>query len=158
MENNTLLVYTVFISMMIANVLMLAFGVRAARYFALILTIPYAYVGPAIVVMCITGVYALNANLFDIAVMLSFGVIGVILRTMSYPVAAFIIGLVLGPIAETSLRQGLLITQYDYGEFLMRPIAATLLALSAASLIYGLYGQWKRSRKGPECEPAEIAE
>jgi putative tricarboxylic transport membrane protein len=146
MENNTLLVYTVFISMMLANVLMLIFGVRAARYFAKILMIPYAYVGPAIVVMCITGVYGLNANLFDISVMLMFGLIGVILRAMSYPVASFIIGLVLGPIAETSLRQGLMITQFDYGEFLMRPIAATLLALAAASLVYGLYGQWKRSR------------
>jgi putative tricarboxylic transport membrane protein len=157
MENNTLLVYTVFISMMVANVLMLAFGVRAARYFALILTIPYAYVGPAIVVMCITGVYGLNANLFDIAVMLSFGLIGLLLRAMSYPVASFIIGLVLGPIAETSLRQGLMITQYDYAEFLMRPIAATLLALSAASLVYGLYGQWKRSREtagGAAADPA----
>lgn len=147
MENNTLLVYAVFISMMFANVLMLVFGLRAARYFALILTIPYAYVGPAIVVMCMTGVYGLNANLFDIAVMLSFGVIGVVLRAMSYPVASFIIGLVLGPIAETSLRQGLMISQYNWSEFLFRPIAATLLVLAAASLLYGLYGQFIRARR-----------
>lgn len=146
MENNALLVYTVFISMMFANVLMLIFGLRAARYFAKILMVPYAYIGPAIVVMCITGVYGLNANLFDILIMLMFGLIGVVLRALSYPVASFIIGLVLGPIAETSLRQGLMITQFDYGEFLMRPIAATLLALAVASLAYGLYGQWKRSR------------
>jgi len=158
MENNTLLVYTVFISMMLANVLMLIFGIRAARYFALILTIPYAYVGPAIVVMCITGVYGLNANMFDIAVMLSFGLIGVLLRVMSYPVASFIIGLVLGPIAETSLRQGLMITQFDYSEFLMRPIAATLLTLSVASLVYGLYGQWKRSRGSSDGSSPEAAE
>jgi putative tricarboxylic transport membrane protein len=147
MENNTLLVYAVFISMMFANVLMLVFGLRAARYFALILTIPYAYVGPAIVVMCMTGVYGLNANLFDIAVMLSFGVIGVVLRAMSYPVASFIIGLVLGPIAETSLRQGLMISQYNWSEFLFRPIAATLLVLAAASLLYGLYGQFIRASR-----------
>ena len=158
MENNTLLVYTVFISMMLANVLMLIFGIRAARYFALILTIPYAYVGPAIVVMCITCVYGLNANMFDIAVMLSFGLIGVLLRVMSYPVASFIIGLVLGPIAETSLRQVLMITQFYYSEFLMRPIAATLLTLSVASLVYGLYGQWKRSRGSSDGSSPEAAE
>jgi putative tricarboxylic transport membrane protein len=156
MEQNTLLVYTVFIAMMVANILMLVFGVRAARYFALILTIPYAFVGPAIVVMCMTGVYGLNSNMVDIGVMLSFGLIGVLLRAMRYPVASFIIGLVLGPIAETSLRQGLMISQYDYGEFLMRPIAATLLILAALSLAYGLYGQYKRSRASAKA--AGIAE
>ena len=159
MEQNTLLVYTVFIAMMVANILMLVFGVRAARYFALILTIPYAFVGPAIVVMCMTGVYGLNSNMVDIGVMLSFGLIGVLLRAMRYPVASFIIGLVLGPIAETSLRQGLMISQYDYGEFLMRPIAGTLLILAALSLAYGLYGQYKRSRESAkDAGVAEAAE
>ena len=65
---------------------------------------------------------------------------------MKYPVASFVIGLVLGPIAETSLRQGLLISQYDLGAFLWRPITATLLIFSLLSLCYGLYGQFKRGR------------
>jgi len=56
------------------------------------------------------------------------------------------------------LRQGLMITQFDYSEFLMRPIAATLLTLSAASLVYGLYGQWKRSRGSSGGSSPEVAE
>jgi putative tricarboxylic transport membrane protein len=146
MEQNTRLVYSVFIAMMFANVLMLAFGLRAARYFALILTVPYAYVGPAIIVMCMTGIYGLNGNMVDLGVMLAFGAVGVLLRFMRYPVASFIIGLVLGPIAEKSLRQGLMMTDYSYLEFASRPITGTLLALSALSLLYGLWGQYKRSR------------
>ncbi len=147
MEQNTRLVYSVFISMMLANVLMLFFGVRAARYFALVLTVPYAVVGPAIVVMCMTGVYGLNGNMVDIAVMLAFGVVGVVLKSMKYPVASFIIGLVLGPIAETSLRQGLMISGYSYMEFLSRPITALLLSLSLISLIYGFWGRYKAHRE-----------
>jgi putative tricarboxylic transport membrane protein len=54
---------------------------------------------------------------------------------------------VLGPIAETSLRQGLMISQYNWSEFLFRPIAATLLVLAAASLLYGLYGQFIRASR-----------
>ncbi|ETX28995.1 tripartite tricarboxylate transporter permease [Roseivivax isoporae] len=157
MEQNTRLVYSVFISMMLANVLMLFFGVRAARYFALVLTVPYAVVGPAIVVMCMTGVYGLNGNMVDIAVMLSFGVVGVVLKAMRYPVASFIIGLVLGPIAETSLRQGLMISGYSYAEFASRPITALLLGLSLVSLIYGFWGRWKAARADREAEAAARA-
>ena len=144
METNTQLVYTVFIGMFIANILMLVFGIRAARYFALVLKAPYALVGPAIVVLCMTGVYALNSNIVDVGVMLAMGAFGFLLRKLKYPIASFVIGLVLGPIAERSLRQGLVISDYDYWDFASRPITAVLLIGSLASLIYGFYGQWKR--------------
>lgn len=146
LENNAQLVYTVFIGMFLANILMLVFGIRAARYFALVLKAPYALVGPAIVVLCMTGVYALNSNISDVGIMLAMGAFGFLLRKLKYPIASFVIGLVLGPIAETSLRQGLVISNYDYWEFVSRPITAVLLAASIASLVYGFYGQWKRHR------------
>lgn len=144
MENNAQLVYTVFIGMFLANILMLVFGIRAARYFALVLKAPYALVGPAIVVLCMTGVYALNSNIADVGIMLAMGAFGFLLRKLKYPIASFVIGLVLGPIAERSLRQGLVISDYNYWEFVSRPITAVLLAASIASLAYGFYGQWKR--------------
>ncbi|MEL6511158.1 MAG: tripartite tricarboxylate transporter permease [Pseudomonadota bacterium] len=144
METNTQLVYTVFIGMFIANILMLIFGIRMARYFALVLKAPYALVGPAIVVLCMTGVYALNSNIVDVGVMLAMGAFGFLLRKLKYPIASFVIGLVLGPIAERSLRQGLVISDYNYIEFVSRPITAILLTASILSLIYGFYGQWKR--------------
>ncbi len=146
MQQNSQLVYSVFIGMMLANVLMLLFGLPAARYFALILRAPYALVGPAIVVLCMTGVYALNSNPFDVAVMLLMGATGFLLRRLQYPVASFIIGLVLGPIAELSLRQGLMIVDYSYWAFASRPITAVLLLASLASLVYGFYGQYRRHR------------
>ncbi|WP_375552288.1 tripartite tricarboxylate transporter permease [Rhodophyticola porphyridii] len=147
MQTNTQLVYTVFIGMFIANILMLIFGIRAARYFALVLKAPYALVGPAIVVLCMTGVYALNSNIVDVGVMLAMGAFGFLLRKLRYPIASFVIGLVLGPIAERSLRQGLVISDYDYWDFVSRPITAVLLIASLLSLIYGFYGQWKRHRQ-----------
>lgn len=153
METNTQLVYTVFIGMFIANILMLIFGIRMARYFALILKAPYALVGPAIVVLCMTGVYALNSNIVDVGVMLAMGAFGFLLRKLKYPIASFVIGLVLGPIAERSLRQGLVIADYNYLEFVARPITAILLLGGLASLIYGFYGQWKRHRQIEQTAP-----
>ncbi|WP_417708702.1 tripartite tricarboxylate transporter permease [Roseibium aggregatum] len=147
MQTNSDLVYSVFIGMMLANLLMLIVGVRMARYFALVLKAPYALVGPAIVVLCMTGVYALQNNVVDLAVMLVFGVVGFAMRRFGFPVASFIIGLVLGPIAELSLRQGLMLSDYDVTAFATRPIAGTLLLFSAVSLIYGLAGQFLRTRR-----------
>lgn len=148
MTNNAQLVYSVFIGMMLANILMLVFGLKAARYFSLILKAPYALVGPAIVVLCMTGVYALNNNVVDIAVMLVFGVVGFFLRRLGFPIACFVIGLVLGPIAELSLRQGLILADYDFVAMVSRPIAGSLVLLSILSLGYGLFGQIYRQIKG----------
>jgi putative tricarboxylic transport membrane protein len=144
MQNNSDLVYSVFIGMLLANILMLVFGLRAARLFAVVLKAPYQLVGPAIVVLCMTGVFALNNNVSDVAVMLVFGGVGFFLKSYGLPVASFIIGLVLGPIAEVSLRQGLILADYDMMGLVTRPIAGTLLLLSALSLAYGIWGQLRR--------------
>ncbi|SDF18751.1 putative tricarboxylic transport membrane protein [Salipiger thiooxidans] len=144
MQNNSDLVYSVFIGMLLANVLMLVFGLRAARLFAVVLKAPYQLVGPAIVVLCMTGVFALNNNVSDVAVMLVFGGVGFFLKSYGLPVASFIIGLVLGPIAEVSLRQGLILADYDMMALVTRPIAGTLLLLSALSLVYGIWGKLRR--------------
>lgn len=155
MQNNPDLVYSVFIGMLLANVLMLVFGLRAARLFALVLKAPYQLVGPAIVVLCMTGVFAINNSVSDVAIMLIFGVVGFFLKSYGLPVASFIIGLVLGPIAEVSLRQGLILVDYDVMAMVTRPIAGTLLALSALSFVYGLWGQLRRPpfSQQPAAEP-----
>lgn len=144
---NKELVYSVFIGMLLANLIMIFFGLKASRYFAKILQAPYALVGPAIVVLCASGVYALRNNMMDLVVMLAFGALGFLLRKLNYPIAPLIIGLVLGPIAEVNLRRALLLNDLDVITVISRPVAATLLALSAASLVYGLYGQYRRYEK-----------
>lgn len=146
MVQNKELVYSVFIGMLVANLLMIFFGIKASRYFAKILDAPYALVGPGIVVLCMTGVYALRNNVMDVVVMLVFGAFGFLLRKLDYPIAPLIIGLVLGPVAEISLRRALMLSNFDWSAILTRPIAGTLLALSVVSLIYGLYGQFRRQR------------
>lgn len=143
---NKELVYSVFIGMLVANLLMILFGLKASRYFAKILDAPYALVGPGIVVLCMTGVYALRNNVMDVVVMMVFGAFGFLLRKLDYPIAPLIIGLVLGPVAEISLRRALMLSNFDWAAILSRPIAGTLLALSLLSLLYGLYGQFKRQR------------
>lgn len=144
--NNRDLVFSVFITMLLAAGLMIFFGIKVAKYFAKVLNIPYGIVGPSILVLCMTGVYTLRNNYFDLAVVLVFGGLGFLLQKLDYPVAPMIIGLVLGPIAEVNLRRGLMLNDYSLLKVVSHPIAAVLLAFSVASLLYGFYGQFKRWR------------
>lgn len=144
MLQNKELVFSVFIGMLISNLLMIFFGLKAARHFAKILNAPYALIGPSIIVLCMAGVYALRSNVMDIVVMMAFGALGFLMRRLDYPIAPLIIGLVLGPIAEVSLRRAMLLSDLNVMEILSRPITGTLLLLSLSSLIYGFYGQYRR--------------
>ncbi len=146
MITNQDLVYSVFISMLLANILLVFFGLYVAKYFAKILKIPYAFVGPSIIVLCMTGVYALRNNIFDLIIMIICGLFSYFFQKMKFPIAPLIIGLVLGPIAEINLRRALILSEFDFMTIISRPITFTLLTISLLSLIYGLYGQFKQSR------------
>lgn len=144
MVQNQDLVYSVFIGMLIANVLMIFFGIKIASQFGKILKIPYVLVGPSIIVLCMTGVFALRNNMMDLVVMLALGAVGYLLQELDYPVAPLIIGLVLGPIAEVSLRRAMILNDFDIIAVVTHPIAGVMLLVSILSLIYGLYGQYRK--------------
>ena len=76
MVQNQDLVYSIFIGMLVANVLMIFFGIKIASHFAKVLKIPYVLVGPSIIVLCMTGVFALRNNMMDLVVMLALGAFG----------------------------------------------------------------------------------
>ena len=146
MVSNQDLVFSVFISMLMANVLMIFFGIKAASWFAKILNVPYAFVGPSIIVLCMTGVYALRNNTVDLVIMLVCGGVSYFLQKLKYPIAPLIIGLVLGPVAEISLRRAMILSDFDFMRIVTKPIAGALLLLSVLSLAYGLYGQFRKSK------------
>jgi putative tricarboxylic transport membrane protein len=147
MVQNQDLVYSIFIGMLVANILMLFFGIKIASHFAKVLKIPYVLVGPSIVVLCMTGVFALRNNLMDLVVMLVLGGFGYLLQELDYPIAPLIIGLVLGPIAEVSLRRAMILNNFDFIAVVTQPIAGVMLLVSIFSLGYGLYGQYKNYLK-----------
>src|SRR5690606_31881763 len=129
------LVYAIFIGMILSNIVMITVGLKAIKYMTKILDAPYAIIGPSIVVLCMTGVFALRNNSMDIVTMLIFGGVGFLMRKLQYPIAPMIIGLVLGPIAEVSLRRALLMNGYDWGALFTRPISGLILYVCIASLL-----------------------
>jgi putative tricarboxylic transport membrane protein len=117
------------------------------------LRIPYRILFPLILLLSVVGTYAANQNVFDVWVMIGFGVGGYVLTKLGYELAPFILALVLGPLFEQSLRQSLIMSSQNVLIFLTRPISLGLLVLSLVLLVLFVRSEWTK-RPAPAPEPA----
>src|SRR5439155_8950325 len=125
-------------SMYVGNVMLLILNLPLVGLFVNILRVPYPYLYPAILVFATLGVYAVNNSVVDVWIMLATGVLGWILRKLDFETAPIVLGVVLAPMIELSLRQSLAMSDGQYSIFLGRPISATLLGVGLLLLLLGL--------------------
>jgi putative tricarboxylic transport membrane protein len=147
MTQNPEIFWGVIASMYIGNIMLLVLNLPLIGIWVQFLKIPYRILFPFIFLMCAIGSYTSNSNIFDVWVMIGFGVLGYCLRKLRYELAPFILALVLGPMFEQALRQSLIISKADPSIFFTRPISAGLLALAFGSLGWVLWGRWKTNQK-----------
>src|SRR5260221_13358388 len=121
--------------MYVGNLMLLALNLPLVGMFVNVLRIPYAYLYPLIIMFCIIGVYEVNHSIIDVWIMLVMGVIGYLLRKFDFDPAPLVLGLVIAPTFEMSLRQSLIMSNGSWTIFFGRPIAGVLLAVSATLLI-----------------------
>ncbi|MEH6773170.1 MAG: tripartite tricarboxylate transporter permease, partial [Cereibacter changlensis] len=117
------------------------------RIFIRLLAIPKHILLPVILVLCAVGAFGLASRVFDIWTILAFGVLGFAFVKAGIPTAPFIIGFILGPMAETSFRRGLQLSRGDYTGFLTNPISGTFLALAAVSIAWQAYSEYRLSQR-----------
>jgi putative tricarboxylic transport membrane protein len=129
-------------SMYVGNLMLLALNLPLVGIFVTVLRIPYAYLYPLIIMFCIIGVYEVSHSIVDVWIMLIMGGLGYLLRKFSFDPAPLVLGLVIAPLFEQSLRQSLIMSNGNYLIFFSRPIAlgllmvcALLLALSALAFV-----------------------
>lgn len=137
------LIYTIFASFIIANVMILLVGTLASRLFAHVVRIPNHVLVPVIVLLCLVGSYAINNRIADVFVTIVFGILGYFMVTHDFPVSPLILGLILGPMAETNFRRAMTITHGDWAVFFTRPASLVFWALIVMSLVY----VWRSERK-----------
>ena len=135
MVNQPQFAYDVVAITFIASLCILFFGLAMVRPLLWVLRVPRAIIMPIVFVLCTLGAYAIASRVFDIWVMLAVGVICFVLRRQGYPVAPFVLGIVLGDIVDKSLRRGLVISDGDLTPFFTRPIAAVLAAIVLATVL-----------------------
>jgi putative tricarboxylic transport membrane protein len=122
-------------SMYVGNVLLLILNLPLIGMWVRVLKIPYAILFPLILLFCLVGAYSINGNVFDIFVMIFFGIIGLFMRKTGYEPAPLVLAFILGPIFEQNLRQALILSDGSPAIFLRRPISASLLIISGLLLL-----------------------
>ncbi len=127
------IVVGIFTGSFIANIFMFIFGMIGIKFFSKILEVPKRILTVAIAVFCFIGSYSINMNTFDLYTMLGFGVLGYFMQKFNFSQAALCIAMILGPLAESNLRLGLMRTDGDVVAFCASPITAGFLVLSVVS-------------------------
>ena len=133
-------------SLYVANLFALVANLLLIPVFARILALPFTVLAPVIFTLSIVGGYAPTQTIHDVWLMLAFGVVGYLMRKLDYPVAPAVLAIVLGPLAEQSLRQSLLLSQGSMTVFVERPISGTCMAFAALLCAYPLVLGWRRRR------------
>ena len=142
-------IYDVVAMNLIATLAMLIFGLTLVRPMLVVLAVPRSVIMPIVLVLCAVGAFAIASRLFDVWVMLAVGVAGFGLRRFGYPMAPFVLGLVLGDLLDKSLRRGLVLSGGEIEPFFTRPICALLavvVALTLALNVPPLRAGWNRLR------------
>src|SRR5678816_4739307 len=106
--------------------------------FAAILRVPFSVIAPVIVVVCGIGAYTVHNSIFDVWMMVVFGLLGYLFKKLQYPLAPMVLAIVLGDAAESSFRQAMLVSQGDLTIFFSNRLVGTLTALALALLFWPL--------------------
>ena len=133
-------------SLYIANAATLLINLAFIPLFVKVLTMPFTVLAPIIYILCLVGGYAPTQTMHDVWLMFLFGIVGYLLRKLNYPVAPAVLAIVLGPLAERSLRQSLLASQGDFTTFFTRPISGTCMVIAALLIFYPLYRKMKKDK------------
>jgi putative tricarboxylic transport membrane protein len=130
--------YQIVAMLVIADMSKLLFGLTLVRPLLWILLVPRERLMPVVFVLCVVGSYAITSRVFDIYVMLFFGLVGFILRELKFPMAPMILGLVLGELLEKNFTRGLVLSGGSLGPFFTRPVCAVLAAVTIFSILLSI--------------------
>jgi putative tricarboxylic transport membrane protein len=123
-------------SMYLGNVVGLVIVLTCVPLFAAILRIPFSIIAPVIMVICAVGAYTINNAMFDVWMMVGFGIIGYVFNKLSYPLPPFVLALVLGDMAESSFRQAMLLSQGSVTIFWSNGLVGFIMTLGLVLLFW----------------------
>ena len=132
-------VYAIFATMLLTYFLILAYGYLGSYPFAAILKLREEVLVPIILVISFIGAYSVNSSLFDVGLALAFGVLGYFFSKFQFPLPPILMGLILGPIAEESMRQSLVVSDGSWTIFVTKPISAMFLLATALIILRKMY-------------------
>ena len=132
-EGNIL--YAIMLGLIVVNVFMYIVGSGFTRFYAHITRIPYEILAPIVLTFCIAGSYSTNNRVYDIYIILLFGIVSYFLRRMDFQLVPILLGIVLGPLAEKNMRRALVISEGSFDIFFTRPISCAFILIAVGSVL-----------------------
>lgn len=145
LTDQPILLYSVFFAMFIASVLTFVVGRFGIQIFELLLKLPYSIIATFIILLSLLGAFAVDNNIFNVWIMLIFGVVGYLMKIFDFSVPSLILGIVLGPLMEESFRRHLLLNNGNYMSFFHSPITVIILSVSLLAILLPLVFNKKTS-------------
>lgn len=133
-------------SFWIGNVILVILNVPLIGIWVRLLTIPYHLLYPAVLLFICVGTYSVNTSSFDLWIVAFFGFFGYMMRMLDWPAAPLLLGFVLGPLMEEHFRRAMLLSRGDFATFIDRPISATVISITAALLVWGIWSALRARR------------
>jgi len=146
-EKHIDIVYSLFASIIVINIIMFIIANIGIKWFAKIAMVPIKILMPIILVLCFVGSYSVSGNIYDIEVVIGFGILGYFMQKYDFPVTPLLLANILGPMAERGLRQSLGLSQGSLSIFFTRPITVILLILTIISLLIPFFINLQDLRK-----------
>lgn len=139
----------IYAAFFVSTIILLAVQLGTIRLFPKVLLVPRHYLLPILAMLMVVGTYAAGNRLFDVWLMLGFGIVGYLFERYGFPLAPMVLGFVLGPIFETNLRRALMYAEGDLTSFVTRPISGVMLALAVVLLVYGVMSLLRSGERRP---------
>ncbi len=128
--------YALYIIFILANVLMIPLGIAMIRLSTQVLRAPRPAIMPIIVLLCAVGAFAIGNNLFSVLIVAAFGLIGFVMERNGYPVAAMVLGIVMGTMVEQNLVTSIIKSDGSILPFFERPVSAILATMTISALLW----------------------
>ncbi|ALT76495.1 tripartite tricarboxylate transporter permease [Paucibacter sp. KCTC 42545] len=147
MTSNPELFWGLIVSMWIGNLMLVVLNLPLIGIWIKLLTVPYRFLFPAIVVFCCIGTYTLSNNSFDVYMTALFALVGYVFYKLSCEPAPLLLGFILGPMMEENLRRALLLSRGDWSTFMSRPLSAGLLIAALLMVVVVMLPTIKSKRE-----------
>ena len=147
-DHNPVFVWGVIASMFVGNLLLLIMNLPLAGWWARIAMIPPKLLYPTILIISVVGAYTANNSLFDVGVMIAFGILGYLMKKTDIPMAPIVLTFVLGKMMESSLLQSLKLLDGSFLGLFARPISGTILVFAIAIMLAGIVSGFRKKRTG----------
>ncbi|MDX9861313.1 MAG: tripartite tricarboxylate transporter permease [Rhodospirillales bacterium] len=145
--SNPEVIYGLFVGLIVAYPVLFAMGRLAMGLWVRVIEIPKSVLAPVVLALSVLGAYSIRNLMFDVWLTIGFGVFGYILKKYKFPAAPLVLAMVLGYMAESNYRRGLIMSQGSHDIFLQQPISAVFLILAALSFLWPIVQQVRKSRR-----------